>query len=295
MNNEFDPLQNDNTSQNTPPASAAGGDAPEAAPQEGTSPTSAQTEVPPAPPVYPPVGGAQSAAPYSPQQPYYPGAQQVPPGYIPYPVQPYPPAGQYTPYYGAYPPPKPKKKWNAGKIALCIIAGILELAIISFAVYGVYAMCSGGVGRGTVSGSGNQFQIPWYGNNGGNGQLPGNSVDPTTEAKMGLSCREVTEAMAKQYNLEQGMMIAAIDSDSDANGKDIQVNDIITHMNGERISSFDDYYDFMEDKKAGDEVELTLLRPGENGEENQTVTVKIKLLKRESENSSETTPNYPRT
>ncbi len=211
------------------------------------------------------------------------------------------PAGGYYPpyYYYPYPtsqPPVPpiRRKKSAVKIVAWIVAAVLELALIGFAAYGVYSLC-------TFGGAGSSRQENWFPNyqqgQDDGGQLPGNSATPELSAKMGLTCQEFTDAMAQRYDLESGLLVVEIEEDSDAQAKGVEKYDIITHMDGNKISSFNDYYSFMEDKNPGDEVELTILRPAQQeGEENQTITVTITLAERQTDaSSSQTTPGYPKT
>lgn len=58
-----------------------------------------------------------------------------------------------------------------------------------------------------------------------------------------------------------GIYITAISEGGPLDGTDIQVNDVITEIDGKPVDSFQDVFAILEEHKAGDKIELTILRP----------------------------------
>ena len=87
----------------------------------------------------------------------------------------------------------------------------------------------------------------------------------TGRTKIGISGTVVPEVIGSIYGYPTGVQIHTIDITSDlANTKAAQ-GDIITHMDGVRIEDFDDISAFLEGKKAGDKVKISLFRPQRGG------------------------------
>ena len=79
--------------------------------------------------------------------------------------------------------------------------------------------------------------------------------------KIGISGKEVPSVLADINGYPTGVMIYTIETTSDlANTKAAQ-GDIITHMDGVRIETFDDIAGILQTKKAGERIKLSLFRP----------------------------------
>lgn len=94
----------------------------------------------------------------------------------------------------------------------------------------------------------------------------------TDRAKLGITYTEVNSITAEieQY-AAVGLLVVSVSEDSDAFGA-IGEGDIITHVNGIKITNDDIILDVIEDCKAGDTISLTVLLS--NGDE---VDLEIKL------------------
>ena len=251
-------------------------------------------------PPYPPYSAGVSS-PYSgtypgyPQQPNYP---QNPLGYG-CSGQPYHPSQQYYPPqpqgWGPAPiPPAHGKKWSASKITCVVVAAVLELILVGFSVFGIYALCTGNYGyRQTSSFYQNGYdQRPGINNGGNNGTEDENN---NTSARMGLTCAMLTEEQAASININSGMVIMAIDNDSDAKNQNIAIGDVITHINGTEMTSFDDYYKLMEGKPPGDTFDLTVVKLKDTKNDQgvwDTETVQVTLTLQEK---TTTESKYPET
>lgn len=260
-------------------------------------------EIPPAKPpeqapqaFYPPYAPAQPQGTPSPYSGVYPGYPQQPApgyGYQNYPYHTPQPYYQQPPQGWVPAPTGQGKKWSASKIVCVAIAVVLELVIIGFSVFGIYALCTGNYGyRQTPSFNQGYYQQPGTNQGGGNG---GTEEESNTSARMGLTCSMLTDDQAASINVSSGMLIVGIDSDSDARNHDISMGDVITHIDGVAMTSFDDYYALMENKQPGDTVELTVVKVKDTQNDQgvwdtETVQATITLLEKESEDSK-----YPET
>ena len=78
-------------------------------------------------------------------------------------------------------------------------------------------------------------------------------------AKLGISYTEINSVTAEvgEYS-STGLYVATVDEESELYGK-IDKGDIITHINGQKITNDDMVLDVIEDCKAGDTVSVTVL------------------------------------
>lgn len=91
----------------------------------------------------------------------------------------------------------------------------------------------------------------------------------TDRAKLGITYTEVNSVTAEIEKYEAvGLLVVSVSDDSDAFHK-IGEGDMITHVNGIKITNDDIVLDVIEDCKAGDTISLTvLLKDGEEAEYN---------------------------
>lgn len=103
----------------------------------------------------------------------------------------------------------------------------------------------------------------------------------TGRVKLGISVESFTSYQAKLYNMPTGLMVASVDSSSDAATQGIKKYDVITKINNVTVSSgdsstwYNNFYNEESKYKAGDTVTLTVARYS-NGSV-QTLTFKVKL------------------
>lgn len=84
--------------------------------------------------------------------------------------------------------------------------------------------------------------------------------------KIGISFYEISESAALAYEIPAGLQIAAVSPDCDVANTDLAPDDIITEMNGVKVSSADDVYDIIFKLHPGDEITAKVLRQNEDGE-----------------------------
>lgn len=79
---------------------------------------------------------------------------------------------------------------------------------------------------------------------------------------IGVSVSDVS-AESQSYGLPQGAAVRAVTEDSPAEKAGLQVNDIITHLNGETVSGSSQLVMLVGDAKPGDRLELKVYRAGQ--------------------------------
>lgn len=99
-----------------------------------------------------------------------------------------------------------------------------------------------------------------------NGYVPG-------RVKIGISGTNVTAAMASQYDVPQGIMVAEITEDGPCDGTELKTEDIITEADGEEVKTFSDIYEVLEKHKAGDKIELKYYRASDDSEGTIEITL----------------------
>ena len=85
-----------------------------------------------------------------------------------------------------------------------------------------------------------------------------NGEEDTSSATMGVEGYMITETQSKQYNMPTGFYISKISPDSGADKAGLEIGNIITGIEGNKVESFDDLSDVIYEKKKGDKVKLTI-------------------------------------
>lgn len=105
--------------------------------------------------------------------------------------------------------------------------------------------------------------------------IPINTVNPKMEGlikpvlNIGISCRDITEDISKEYNIPVGVYISQIKEFSAAEKAGIIPGDIITKFDGKNIKTVEEINKLKATHKAGDVVKAELVRNGK--------TIKINL------------------
>lgn len=92
----------------------------------------------------------------------------------------------------------------------------------------------------------------------------------TGKPQLGISCQDVTENISRMYNIPVGVYITEVAEDSAAEKAGLQSGDIITKINDEDVASYDELTAKKNEHKAGETIELTYVR---NGEENKVTVI----------------------
>ncbi len=100
--------------------------------------------------------------------------------------------------------------------------------------------------------------------------------------------------LIRMRNLPSGsLIISKIDSDSAFNNTDVQVNDIITHVNGKPLTSADVLLSAVENSKVGGTLKLSIVRVSQNYDIKEfEVTVKLVEDKGVVEEPTTEMPNF---
>ncbi len=77
---------------------------------------------------------------------------------------------------------------------------------------------------------------------------------------IGIAGRIVSQANSEYYDIPQGMYIDELTEGGPAAEAGILIGDVITHINGEKIITFEDLYSFIMASEVGEEVTLTIFR-----------------------------------
>ncbi len=98
-------------------------------------------------------------------------------------------------------------------------------------------------------------------------------------AKIGISFQLISETVSQYYNysIPAGLLVTQIDESCDIATKDVEINDIITEIDGQKITSANVIYSVLQNKKPGDSVELTVYRIGTRLSTSKTFTVTVTL------------------
>ena len=113
------------------------------------------------------------------------------------------------------------------------------------------------------------------------------TVDESEQGYLGIQLQNIDESMAKMYGMPQGVYVYKIMDDSAAAGSDLHEKDIITKLDGEKISNYADLAKLLTYYKSGDTVTLTVqsLVNGSYQEREVQVTLKQRPAESDSGNS----------
>ena len=78
--------------------------------------------------------------------------------------------------------------------------------------------------------------------------------------QIGISGQNVSQQVSAAYGIPQGVRVIAVDSRSNAAAAGVQVNDIITGINGQEVTDMDGINEVKDKLAAGDKITLTLYR-----------------------------------
>lgn len=99
----------------------------------------------------------------------------------------------------------------------------------------------------------------------------------TGKPQLGISCQDVTDTIAQMYNMPVGVYVTAVSEGSAAEKAGIKSGDIITGIEGKDVKTGEELTAEKNKFSAGDEVEITFVRDGEE----QTVKVTLDEVKNE--------------
>jgi serine protease Do len=86
----------------------------------------------------------------------------------------------------------------------------------------------------------------------------------TGRPQLGITCQDVSEAISQAYNLPVGAYIISITEGGAADKAGLQIQDVITAIDGQEITSTEELNNYKNEHDAGDEVVLTVVRAGQS-------------------------------
>jgi len=81
---------------------------------------------------------------------------------------------------------------------------------------------------------------------------------------IGVTLGPVPEEAQQRYSLPEGLYVSDVARGSDAAAKGVRVGDVVTHVNGEHVTSTEDVLDIRDRLSVGDEITMTIYRDGES-------------------------------
>ena len=100
-------------------------------------------------------------------------------------------------------------------------------------------------------------------------------VDESDSAYLGIAGVDVTDDVAKTYNMPSGVYVAQVTGGSAAEQAGIQKGDIITEFDGKQIGSMEELSSTMEYYKAGTTVDVKIERSTNGEYQEQTISVTL--------------------
>lgn len=96
----------------------------------------------------------------------------------------------------------------------------------------------------------------------------------TGKPQLGIICRDIDESVASAYNLPVGAYVISVSSGGAAEKAGIQQGDVITAIDGTKVSSVEELNVEKNKHKAGDTIKLTVSRQGKKQEISVTLDEK---------------------
>ncbi|MDE7097916.1 MAG: trypsin-like peptidase domain-containing protein [Ruminococcus sp.] len=97
----------------------------------------------------------------------------------------------------------------------------------------------------------------------------------TGKPQLGISCQDVTETVSRMYNMPIGVYVVEVTKGSASDKAGLKSGDIITEIDGEKVTTSDELNTQKNLHSAGDTIKVTYIR---NGEEYET-TVELDEIK----------------
>ena len=91
---------------------------------------------------------------------------------------------------------------------------------------------------------------------------------------IGIGGIDLDEATAKYYNLPTGIYVKEVNKDTPADTAGLKVGDVITAIDGTKVTTMDELNDIKNSKNIGDEITLEINRDG------KTKQIKITLAEK---------------
>lgn len=100
-------------------------------------------------------------------------------------------------------------------------------------------------------------------------------VDEDKAAYMGITCMNVSAEVSQMYNLPSGVFVSEVEKDGPAEQAGIQSGDIITSLDGTKVSSYDEMTSRLEYYAAGETIEIIVQRADSGQYVAKTLTITL--------------------
>lgn len=91
------------------------------------------------------------------------------------------------------------------------------------------------------------------------------TIPESQQAYLGITGSDVTETYSQQLNLPEGIYVQSVQEGSPAEKGGIYAGDVITKFEGNSVSSMENLINKLSNKKAGEEVSITVKRMNQQG------------------------------
>ena len=100
-------------------------------------------------------------------------------------------------------------------------------------------------------------------------------VDEEERGYLGIQGADINSTSAETYGMPEGVYVVGVIEGGPASGTDLRAKDIITHVEGTRLTSFSELKNLLKYYRGGEEVQLTVMRlvDGEYQEQKISVTL----------------------
>lgn len=102
-----------------------------------------------------------------------------------------------------------------------------------------------------------------------------NKVEDSDASYIGISGSDVTSDINSTYNIPLGVYVSSVEEDGPAEKAGIQARDVITELDGRKITTMDDLKGSLEYYPKGETVDVKILRMADGDYEEQTVSVTL--------------------
>ena len=100
-------------------------------------------------------------------------------------------------------------------------------------------------------------------------------VDESEASYIGIQEQDVSTQISELYGIPSGVVIAEVVQGSPADQAGLERGDILTALDGRNTTSMTQHQDVLQFYAAGETVDLTIQRSGENGYEEQTLSITL--------------------
>ena len=109
-------------------------------------------------------------------------------------------------------------------------------------------------------------------------------VDEDKRGALGITCQEISSAQAKAYGIPEGVMVADVTKNGAADKAGISQYDVITAVEGNKVTSYDELKEQLAYYAVGDKVKVTI--QVRDGKEYTSKDVTVTLQKQQSSGST---------